>query len=157
MIEKVDNLRNIALVGHGGAGKTSLAEAMLYNAGVIKRLGRVEEGNTAMDFEPEEIKRGSSISSAFHQFNWKKHIITIIDTPGDQNFFSDTKSCLQAADGAVVVIDAVDGIKVQTEQAWEFATAFDQPCAILLTNLTGKGLIFHAQSKMPRIALTPNR
>ncbi len=135
MSEKIDTLRNIALIAHGGAGKTSLAEAMLFNGGVTKRLGRVEDGNTAMDFEPEEIKRGSSISSGFHQLEWKKHTITVIDTPGDQNFFSDTKSCLEAADGAVVVIDAVDGIKVQTEQAWEFAEGFNQPCVIFINKL----------------------
>jgi elongation factor G len=135
MSEMVDSLRNIALIAHGGAGKTSVAEAMLYNAGVTKRLGRVEEGNTAMDFEPEEIKRTSSISSGFHQLSWKKHTVTLIDTPGDQNFFSDTKSCLQAADGAVVVIDAVDGVKVQTEQAWEFAKEFDQPVVIFINKL----------------------
>ncbi len=87
MSEKVDSLRNIALVAHSGAGKTSLAEAMLYDSGVTNRLGRVEDGNTAMDFEPEELKRTSSISSGFHQFEWKKHTINIIDTPGDQNFF----------------------------------------------------------------------
>jgi len=135
MSEKVESLRNIALVAHSGAGKTSLAEAMLYDSGTIKRLGRVEDGNTAMDFEPEELKRTSSISSGFHQFEWKKHIINIIDTPGDQNFFSDTLSCQQAADGALVVIDAVDGIKVQTEQAWEFARNFKQPCMILINKL----------------------
>lgn len=135
MSEKVDSLRNIALIAHGGAGKTSVAEAMLFNAGITKRLGRVEDGNTALDFEPEEIKRCSSISSGFHQLNWKKHIITLIDTPGDQNFFSDTKSCLQAADGAVVVIDAVDGVKVQTEQAWDFAKEFDQPVIIFINKL----------------------
>ena len=135
MSEKVDTLRNIALVAHSGAGKTSLAEAMLFDSGTIKRLGRVEDGNTAMDFEPEELKRTSSISSGFHQFEWKKHTITIIDTPGDQNFFSDTLSCQQAADGALVVIDAVDGAKVQTEQAWEFAKDFQQPCIILINKL----------------------
>jgi len=135
MSEKVESLRNIALVAHSGAGKTSLAEAMLYDSGTIKRLGRVEDGNTAMDFEPEELKRTSSISSGFHQFEWKKHLINIIDTPGDQNFFSDTLSCQQAADSALVVIDAVDGIKVQTEQAWEFARNFKQPCMILINKL----------------------
>ena len=135
MSEKVESLRNIALVSHSGAGKTSLAEAMLYDSGTIKRLGRVEDGNTAMDFEPEELKRLSSINSGFHQFEWKKHTVTIIDTPGDQNFFSDTLSSQQAADGALVVIDAVDGIKVQTEQAWEFAKDFDQPCMIFINKL----------------------
>jgi elongation factor G len=135
MSEKIESLRNIALVAHSGAGKTSLAEAMLYNGGSIKRLGRVEDGNTAMDFEPEELKRTSSISSGFHQYEWKKHTITLIDTPGDQNFFSDTMICQQGADGIVVVIDAVDGIKVQTERAWEFARDFNQPCVIFINKL----------------------
>lgn len=135
MSEIVESLRNIALVAHSGAGKTSLAEAMLFDDGVTKRLGRVEDGNTAMDFEPEELKRTSSISSGFHQVEWKKHTINIIDTPGDQNFFSDTLSCQQAADGALVVIDAVDGVKVQTEQAWEFAKNFQQPCMIFINKL----------------------
>ncbi|MGA8179275.1 MAG: elongation factor G, partial [Desulfobacterales bacterium] len=135
MTETVESLRNIAFASHGGAGKTSLAEAMLFNAGIINRLGRVEEGNTAMDFEPEELKRNISLSSGFHQFNWKRHTISIIDTPGDQNFFSDTKSCMQAADGAVIVIDAVDGVKVQTEQAWQFAEEFNLPCIIFINKL----------------------
>jgi len=135
MSEKVESLRNIALVAHSGAGKTSLAETMLYDSGTIKRLGRVEDGNTAMDFDPEELKRTSSIGSGFHQYNWKQHTVNLIDTPGDQNFFSDTVSCQQAADGVVVVVDAVDGVKVQTEQAWEFAKQFDQPCAIFINKL----------------------
>src|SRR3989339_994436 len=104
----IDKLRNIALIAHGGSGKTSLAEVMLFNAGVLSRLGRVEDGNTAMDFEPEELKRQISISSAFHQFNWNKYTINLIDTPGDQNFFCDTKFCMQAADAADVVVYAAD-------------------------------------------------
>ena len=80
MSEKIEGLRNIALVAHSGAGKTSLAEAMLYDSGTIKRLGRVEDGNTAMDFEPEELKRTSSINSGFHQYDWKNHTTNIIDT-----------------------------------------------------------------------------
>ena len=135
MSEKVESIRNIALVSHGGAGKTSLAEAMLFDAGVINRMGRIAEGNTALDFEPEEIKRTSSISTGFHQVNWKKHAITLLDTPGDQNFFSDTKTCLQAADAAVVVIDAVDGIKVQTEQGWEFLDDFKLPRVIFINKM----------------------
>lgn len=135
MSDKVESLRNIALVAHSGAGKTSLAEAMLYDTGTTKRMGRVEDGNTALDFEPEELKRTSSISSGFHQFSWKKHTVNIIDTPGDQNFFSDTVSCQQAADGVIVVVDAVDGVKVQTEQGWEFAKEYNQPCAIFINKL----------------------
>ncbi len=135
MTEFIDKIRNIALVGHGNSGKTSLAEVMLYQTGVISRLGRVEDGNTAMDFEPEELKRNISISSGFHQFNWKKHTVTLIDTPGDQNFFTDTKFCMQAVDGAVVLVDAVDGVKVQTDQAWNFAQSLKLPCVILINKL----------------------
>jgi elongation factor G len=135
MTELVDIIRNIALVGHGNSGKTSLAEVMLYQTGVTSRLGRVEDGNTAMDFEPEELKRNISISSGFHHFNWKKHSVTLVDTPGDQNFFTDTKFCMQAVDGAVVLVDAVDGIKVQTDQAWNFAQSLKLPCVILINKL----------------------
>jgi elongation factor G len=135
MTELVDKIRNIALVGHGNSGKTSLAEVMLYQTGVTSRLGRVEDGNTAMDFEPEELKRNISISSGFHQFNWKKHSVTLVDTPGDQNFFTDTKFCMQAVDGAVVLVDAVDGVKVQTDQAWSFAQSLKLPCVILINKL----------------------
>jgi len=135
MTDSANNLRNIALVAHSGAGKTSMAEAMLYMAGVTKRHGKVEEGNTVMDFEPEELKRTASISSGFAQFGWEKHTISLIDTPGDQNFFTDTKLCMQAADGAVIAIDAVDGMKVQTEQALEFAKDYDMPCMVFVNKL----------------------
>lgn len=135
MTDNTKNLRNIAFASHGGAGKTSLAEAMLFNTGVTNRLGRVEDGNTAMDFEPEELKRGISLSTGFHQCGWKKHTINLIDTPGDQNFFSDTRCCMQAADGVVVVIDAVDGVKVQTEQALEFIDEFNLPRVVFINKL----------------------
>ncbi len=130
-----DKLRNVVLVAHGGAGKTSLAEAMLFNAGVTNRLGRTEDGNTVMDYEPEELKRLTSISSSFAQVPWKKMTISLIDTPGDQNFFTDTKLCMQAADAVVVVVDAVDGVKVQTEQGWEFAANDNLPAAIFINKL----------------------
>ncbi|MBW1777698.1 MAG: GTP-binding protein, partial [Deltaproteobacteria bacterium] len=129
------HLKNIALVGHGGSGKTTLAETMLFTAGVLSRLGRVEDGNTAMDFEPEELKRQSSISSAFHQYTWAKRVVNIVDTPGDQNFFADTRNCIQTTDGALFVIDAVDGIKVQTELAWDLAAEFHLPCTIFINKL----------------------
>ncbi len=135
MTETMDKIRNIALVGHGNSGKTSLAEVMLFDTGTITRQGRVEDGNTAMDFEPEELKRNISISSGFHQFNWKKNQVTLIDTPGDQNFFNDTKNCMMAADAALVLIDAVDGVKVQTEQACTFAEDFMLPCAVVINKM----------------------
>ncbi len=135
MDESVKLLRNVALIGHGGAGKTSLAEALLFNAAVITRLGKVDDGNSVMDFEPEEIRRNISISTAFHQYPWKKHNVNIIDTPGDANFFADTRSCLQSADGAVVVIEAIDGLKVQTEQAWEIADQLEIPRLVFVNKM----------------------
>ena len=155
MSEKVERIRNIALIGHGGAGKTSLAEAMLFKSGTIKRFGKVEEGNTAMDFEPEELKRRSSISSGFHQFSWKNHTVNLIDTPGDQNFFSDTKSSMQAADGVIVVIDAVDGVKVQTELAWEFAKEFKQPCVIFINKLDRERADFNRTFEDAKVSFEP--
>lgn len=128
-------LRNVALVAHGGAGKTSLAEIMIYKAGITTRIGRVEDGNTVMDFEPEELKRQTSISTGFFQLPWKKHTISLIDTPGDQNFISDAKLSLQAADVALILVDAVDGVKVQTEQVNEFAAEYEMPCAIFINKL----------------------
>ena len=135
MSESVNELRNIGLVGHGGAGKTALAESLLFGAGVTKRLGSVEEGNTVMDFEPEEVRRHTSISTAFHQYTWKKHKVNIMDTPGDANFFSDARSCLQAADSAIVVVEAIDGVKVQTEQAWEFADQIEMPRVVFINKM----------------------
>ncbi len=130
-----DKLRNIAFVGQSGAGKTSLAEAMLFNTGVTTRLGSVDAGNSVLDFEPEELKRKSTISTAFHQFDWQKNAVSIIDTPGDQNFFSDTKLCMQAADSVLLVIDAIDGVKFQSEQAWGFAQQFNLPVAIFINKV----------------------
>ncbi len=109
---------NIALVAHGGAGKTTLAEAMLFNAKVTEKMGKVDDGTTVFDFEPEEIERKISISSAFHHILWNKNYINIIDTPGYANFLKDTEFCLKAATGAVVIISAISGVKVETHTLW---------------------------------------
>jgi len=135
MGKSIKELRNVALVGHGGSGKTSLSEALLFAAGATTRLGRVDEGSSVMDFEPEEVKRKISITSAFHQYPWKKHTVNIIDTPGDANFFSDTRSCLQGADAAIVVVEAIDGVKVQTEQAWDVADQLNMPRLVFVNKM----------------------
>lgn len=109
---------NIALVAHGGAGKTTLAEAMLFNAKVTEKMGKVDDGTTVFDFEPEEIERKISISSAFHHILWNKNYINIIDTPGYANFLKDTEFCLKAATGAVVIVSAISGVKVETHTLW---------------------------------------
>jgi len=135
MTKKVDQIRNIGLIGHSGCGKTSLAEAILFNAKATKRLGRVDDGASIMDFEPEEIKRKVSLGTAFHPYNWKNMRFNLIDTPGENDFLSDTKICLQAAEGTVVVIDAVDGIKVGTEKVWAFSEKYDLPRLIFINKL----------------------
>ncbi len=155
MTESVNELRNIALVGHGGAGKTSLAEALLFDAGVTNRLASVDKGNSVMDFEPEEVRRHVSISAAFHQYTWKNHRVNIVDTPGDANFFSDTRSSLQAADSAIVVIEAIDGVKVQTEQAWEFADQLEMPRMVFVNKMDRDRADFFATLKDVGQTFTP--
>ncbi|SMB97884.1 translation elongation factor 2 (EF-2/EF-G) [Thermanaeromonas toyohensis ToBE] len=122
-----ESLRNVALVAHGGAGKTSLTEAMLFQAGATKRLGRVEEGNTVTDFHPEEIKRKVSINTSLAFCEWAGHKINLLDTPGYADFFGDVVAALRVADGLVVVISAVAGVEVQTEIIWEQADKFSLP------------------------------
>ncbi len=135
MERKSDQLRNVGIVAHVGSGKTSLAEAMLFNGKASNRLGKVDDGTSNLDFEPEEIKRGITISTAFHHCNWKKHEINLIDTPGDDNFLSDTRSSLQAADGVVVVVDATAGVKIGTEKVWAFADEQNLPRIIFINKM----------------------
>ena len=117
-------LRNIALLSHGGAGKTSLADAFLFDAKVNTRLGRVDEGTSLFDYEPEELKRRKTLSSSLHHFKWEKCEITIIDTPGDAHFSADVRSCLHMVDAAIVIIDALSGVQVNTEKVWQYASSF---------------------------------
>ena len=135
MTEQIAKLRNIALAGHGGAGKTSLAESMLFNAGVIKRMGKVEEGNTAMDFQPEEVKKQQSVSSAFHKYTWKKHTVSLMDTPGDQNFFSAAKTCIPAADSVIIVVDGVDGPSAMTEEVAVCVEEHNLPSVLFINKM----------------------
>jgi elongation factor G len=122
-----DKIRNIALIGHGGSGKTSLAAAILFDGGATSRLTKVDKGNTITDFEPEEIERKISISSAVCFVEWKDHKINIIDTPGYSNFLWDTKASLRAVDSAAVLVDSVAGVEVGTEKIWEMLEEFGLP------------------------------
>ncbi len=135
MSGKTAHIRNFALVGHSGCGKTSLAEALLFGAGATNRLGKVDDGSSVLDYEPEEIKRKITISSAFHHYTWKKHAAYLADTPGDDNFLADTRAVLHVADACVVVIDAVDGVKVGTEKVWEAANLYGLPRLIFINKL----------------------
>ncbi len=122
-----EKIRNLGIVAHGGAGKTSLAEAILFNTGMIDRLGRVDDGTSTMDFEPEETKRKISISSAFDHCEWDGHSIHFVDTPGYGDFIGDTRACMRALDCAVIILSAISGVKVQTEEVWQWANDFEIP------------------------------
>ena len=134
-MKDVAKQRTIALIAHNGAGKTTLAEAFLFYTKVTNRLGSVMDGSSVLDFEPEEIKRKSSINAAFHSFPWKKHQITFVDTAGDENFLNDTKTVLNGVDAAVMVVDAVDGVKVSTEKTWDFASFYKLPRLIIINKM----------------------
>ncbi|MEW6163172.1 MAG: elongation factor G [Nitrospirota bacterium] len=132
---EVDKIRNIAVIAHGGAGKTSLVEAMLFNSGSIDRLGNVRDGTTTTDFEPEEIARKISISSSLTFCNWKDYRINLIDTPGFINFLEDTRGCLRAVDGAVVIISAISGVKAETEKIWRYTDEFEVPRVVFINKM----------------------
>jgi len=135
MSGKTATIRNLAFIGHSGCGKTSLAEALLFSTGATKRLGKVDDGSSVLDYEPEEIKRKITISSAFHHYSYKKHMIYLADTPGDDNFLADTRAVLHVTDAAVVVIDAVDGVKVGTEKVWHTANRHNLPRLVFINKM----------------------
>ncbi len=120
-------LRNLGIVAHGGAGKTSLIEAMLFNTGMTDRLGKVDDGSSNMDFEPEEIKRHITISSSLHHCQWEDHNLNLVDTPGYSNFLHDARNCLRVLGGAVLIVSAISGVKAQTQKIWEWAQQFEVP------------------------------
>src|SRR3954464_498373 len=128
-------IRNVALVGHGGSGKTTLAEALLHCAGTTNRVGRVRGGHPVGDFEPEEIKRGISMSRALAPFEHDGHKINLIDTPGYADFIGDVAAALRVADLALFVVSAVEGVEVQTEVAWRMAADLGIPRVIFVNKL----------------------
>jgi elongation factor G len=130
-----EKIRNVALVGHGGAGKTTLAEALLFAAGVIPRMGRIEDHNTVSDFDPEEHKRQISVSLSLAPFEWEGHKVNLIDAPGYADFVGDVAAALHAADLAIFVVSAVEGVEVQTELAWRMADAASVPRAVFVNKL----------------------
>jgi len=115
---EIDKLRNVGLLGHGGAGKTSLGEAMLFTAGATQQAGRIEDGTSVLDFEPEEIKRHISISTAFHSLLWKKLRLNLIDTPGYAAFLADAINSMRAFGGAVFLLRPSTGLRVEAERLW---------------------------------------
>jgi elongation factor G len=129
------SIRNVAIVGHGGCGKTQLVSTLLFCAGAVNRIGRVDEGTTVTDFDDEEIARKHTLSSSLAHAEWQKAKINIIDTPGFANFLTDARSALRVVEAAVVVVDAVAGVEVQTEKLWAEAAALNLPRLVVLNRL----------------------
>lgn len=138
-----DKIRNIGIVAHGGAGKTSLTEAILFNAGLINRLGKVDEGSTVTDYLPEEIKRKVTINSALAPFEWKGHKVNLIDTPGYSDFIGEVKAALKAVDNLLMLVCAVSGVEVQTEVIWEFAEETNIPRIFFINKLDRENANFN--------------
>ena len=134
-MQDVAHIRNVVFLGHGNSGKSSLAEALLFTAGSLKRLGKVDEGTSSMDFEPEEIKRKISIGTGFNQLTWQKNDVFLIDTPGDDNFFNETRFAAQVADSAILTVGAVLGVRPQTEKFVDLIKDSNLPCLICITKM----------------------
>lgn len=134
-MQDINMIRNVAIIGHGHCGKSSLAEAMLYTAGKIKRQGKVDEGTSTMDFDEEEIRRKLSISSSFHNYTWKRHETFLIDTPGDDNFLNETYQAVQITDSVIFVIGAVLGVKGQTIKFANFIAENKLPCLLFINKM----------------------
>jgi len=135
MTIEIGKIRNVGVVGHGGVGKTSLVEGLLFCAGAVTRLGKVEDGTTTTDFDPDEIKRQISINTSVAYCDWKGHRINVIDTPGYGDFIADARAALRVVEAAVIVVDAVAGVQVQTEKVWKFASDFELPRVIVVNRL----------------------
>lgn len=131
----MDNIRNIAVMGHGKCGKTILTEAMLFNAGAVKRMGRVADGTTVTDYDPEEIKRQFSINTAIAPVNWKEYKLNIIDTPGYFDFAGDVKAGVRAADSALIVLSGRSGVSVGTEQVFKYAKTKNIPIMFFVNKI----------------------
>jgi elongation factor G len=129
------NIRNIALVGHGGSGKTTLAEAMLFAAGAISRFGKVDEGNTTSDYDPEEIRRKFSINASLAPCEFNNHKINVIDTPGYTDFIGEVYGALRAVDTAAIVVDAVSGLEVQSERVWGIADDYGLAKIVIINRM----------------------
>src|SRR5215467_13419744 len=128
-------IRNVALVGHSGSGKTQLASALLFDAGAVNRFGKVDEGTTVTDYDEEEIARKHTLSSGLAYAEWNKQKINVIDTPGIGNFLADSRAALRVADAALVVVDAVSGVMVQTEKVWEASEELGLPRLVVVNRL----------------------
>jgi elongation factor G len=139
-----EKIRNIALVSHGGGGKTILGEAMLFSTGALTRMGKVEEGNTVSDFEDEEIRRNLSLSTAILPVEFKETKLNLLDTPGYTDFIGEVISALSVADSALVLVDSVAGVEVGTELVWGYCDTFKLPRFVVITKMDRENANFQA-------------
>ncbi len=153
---KVEELRNVCLIAHSAAGKTSLAEAMLFNTGATSRLGKVEEGNTVSDFDPEEIRRKISVSTAVVPFEWNGHKVNVLDTPGYMDFVGEVKGAVRVADGAVVVVCAASGVEVGTELVWQYADELEVPRLVFVNKMDRENASFQTALQQLRAKFRAN-
>jgi elongation factor G len=155
--DEVAKLRNVAIVGQGAAGKTTVADALLFAARATTRMGRVEDGSSLFDTEPEEQRRQSTITAALHHAEWRKHEINVIDTPGYSAFLHDTHNCLRAATGAVLVLGPTGGeIKVETEKVWSWCDALGLPRIGFVTRLDReRASLAHALEDLKAVGARP--
>jgi elongation factor G len=155
-----DKIRNVALVGHQSCGKTSLVEALLYNTGATTRMGRIEEKNTISDYEDEEKARGLSLATSLIPLEFQDHKINVLDTPGYTDFQGEMKNAVRVADAVVVVVDAVAGVEVGTELAWEYSREYQQPLIVVINkmdreNANFEGALEQLQEAFPKYKFVP--
>jgi elongation factor G len=136
------NLRNVALLSHSGAGKTSLSEALLYNVKAITRIGNVEDGNTVSDYEPEEVKRGSSVQTALIACSWDNYKVNFLDTPGYDDFLGEVVSALRVVESAAILVSATSGVDVGTERSWDLCEARGLPRVFVVNKMDRENASF---------------
>ena len=139
----LEHIRNLSLLSHGGAGKTSVAEAILFTLGTISRLGRVDDGTTTSDYDPDEIKRQISINLTMLPCEWRKTKINLIDTPGYSDFVGEVKAAMRVSEGAIVVVCAASGVEVGTEQVWKYCEETDLPRLIFVNKMDRENADFY--------------
>lgn len=141
---KSENIRNVGIIAHGGAGKTSLTEAMLFSSGAVNRLGKVDDGTSTTDFEPEEVRRKVTISAALAPCEWNGQKINIVDTPGYADFVAEVKGALSAVDAALVVLCAAAGVEVETEKVWQYANDLQLPRIAFINKMDRENADFYS-------------
>lgn len=153
---KSDKLRNVGIVAHGGAGKTSFTEAVLFNSGAVTRLGRVDDGSATTDYEPEEIKRKVSIAASLAPCEWQNHKINFLDTPGYADFSAEVKGIMRAIEGVLVLLCASSGVEVETEKVWRYATEQKLPIIAFVNKMDRENADFHNVVAMMKEKLSGN-